>query len=151
MLVAIGSDHRGYQLKAHLIDLLKRLEHTPHDCGTHDTTAIDYPDIAIAVAQQVTSGAVDRGILICGTGIGMCITANKLNGIRAATCYDELAACTARQHNDLNILCLSADMLGAQSVERIVETFLSTPFDGGRHARRLEKISQLEQSRIVSG
>ncbi|HZZ79807.1 MAG TPA: ribose 5-phosphate isomerase B, partial [Gemmataceae bacterium] len=113
-------------------------------CGTRDATSVDYPDIACVVAKQVSAHEVERGILICGTGIGMCIAANKFPGVRAAPCHDDLSAEMSRRHNDLNLLCLSADMLGEKLIDRMVEIWLRTEFEGGRHARRVEKISQLE-------
>ncbi len=145
MRIAIGSDHRGYAVKAKIIELLKRLSHEVVDVGTHSTDSVDYPDLAHQVAAQVGAGEVERGILICGSGIGMAIAANKVAGVRAAPCHDDLTAEMSRRHNDLNVLCLSADMLGEKLIDRMVEIWLSTPFEGGRHARRVEKISQLEQ------
>jgi ribose 5-phosphate isomerase B len=146
MRIAIGSDHRGYHVKSKIIELLKRLNHEALDCGTCSTESVDYPDIAAIVAQKVGSGEVDRGILICGSGIGMCIAANKIPGVRAAPCHDDLTAEMSRRHNDLNVLCLSADMLGEKLIDRMVEIWLSTEFEGGRHARRVEKITQLEHT-----
>jgi ribose 5-phosphate isomerase B len=145
MRIAIGSDHRGFQVKGKIIDLLKRLNHEVIDVGTHSTDSVDYPDFAQMVARKVGSGEVERGILICGSGIGMAIAANKVPGVRAAPCHDDLTAEMSRRHNDLNLLCLSADMLGEKLIDRMVEIWLNTPFEGGRHARRVEKISQLEQ------
>ena len=144
MQIAIGSDHRGYQVKSKIIALLKRLEHTVVDVGTDDTASVDYPDIAADVAHRVSRGEADRGILICGSGLGMCIAANKVPGIRAAPCHDDLTAEMSRRHNDLNVLCLSADMLGEKLIDRMVEIWLTTEFEGGRHARRVEKIEKLE-------
>jgi ribose 5-phosphate isomerase B len=145
MRIAIGSDHRGFQVKGKIIELLKRLNHEVVDVGTHSTESVDYPDFAQMVAVKVSRGEVDRGILICGSGIGMAIAANKVPGVRAAPCHDDLTAEMSRRHNDLNLLCLSADMLGEKLIDRMVEIWLNTPFEGGRHARRVEKISQLEQ------
>ena len=145
MRIAIGSDHRGYGVKGKLIELLKRLNHEPPDLGAHSPESVDYPDFAAAVGHEVADGRADRGILICGSGIGMCIAANKIPGVRAAPCHDDLTAEMSRRHNDLNVLCLSADMLGEKLIDRMVEIWLNTPFEGGRHARRVEKISQLEQ------
>jgi ribose 5-phosphate isomerase B len=144
MKIAVGSDHRGFAVKENLVQLLKRLGHEVIDCGTHDASSVDYPDIAAVVARQVSAAEVDRGILICGTGIGMCIAANKFPGVRAAPCHDDLSAEMSRRHNDLNLLCLSADMLGEKLIDRMVEIWLRTEFEGGRHARRVEKIGQLE-------
>lgn len=144
MRIAIGSDHRGFQVKGKIIELLKRLNHEAIDVGTHGTESVDYPDFAQLVAAKVSTGEVERGILICGSGIGMAIVANKFPGVRAAPCHDDLTAEMSRRHNDLNLLCLSADMLGEKLIDRMVEIWLNTPFEGGRHARRVEKISQLE-------
>jgi ribose 5-phosphate isomerase B len=144
MRIAIGSDHRGFHVKARIIELLKRLNHEVTDVGTHGTESVDYPDFAHLVAVKVSTHEVDRGILICGSGIGMAIAANKVAGVRAAPCHDDLTAEMSRRHNDLNLLCLSADMLGEKLIDRMVEIWLNTPFEGGRHARRVEKISQLE-------
>ena len=144
MRVAVGSDHRGVEMRGKLVELLKRLGQEVTDVGCHGPISIDYPDIAAAVGRKVSSGEVDRGILICGSGLGMCIAANKISGVRAAPCFDDVTAELSRRHNDLNVLCLSGDMLGDRLINRLVEVWLSTPFDGGRHARRLAKISALE-------
>jgi ribose 5-phosphate isomerase B len=145
MRVAVGTDHRGYALRARIIDLLQRLGHEVDDLGTYSAEAVDYPDIAARVARKVAHGEAQRGILICGTGLGMCITANKFPGVRAAPCHDDLTAELSRRHNDSNILCLSADLLGERLVDRMVELWLTTPFEGGRHARRVDKIAALER------
>jgi len=147
MRIAIGSDHRGYLVKTKVIELLDRLQHEVIDVGPDNSESIDYPDIAFEVGRRVSAGEADRGILICGSGIGMCIAANKIPGVRAAPCHDDLTAEMSRRHNDLNVMCLSADMLGARLIDRMVEIWLSTPFEGGRHARRVEKITQIEQGR----
>jgi len=145
MRVAVGSDHRGYATRGNVVELLQRLGCEVEDLGTFTPDAVDYPDVAALVARKVGDGEVDRGILICGTGMGMCIAANKFPGIRAATCHDDLTTEMSRRHNDTNILCLSSDLLGERLVDRMIELWLSTPFEGGRHARRVEKISKLEQ------
>jgi len=147
MRIAVGSDHRGYAVKGKLIDLLKRLNQEVVDAGPGSSESVDYPDIASLVASQVSDGSVDRGILICGTGIGMCIAANKFPHVRAAPCHDDLTAEMSRRHNDLNVLCLSADMLGEKLIDRMVEIWLKTEFEGGRHARRVEKITEMEKKR----
>lgn len=147
MRIAIGSDHRGYTVKSKVIELVRRLGHEVFDEGCSGTESVDYPDIATVVGQKVSSGEMDRGILICGTGIGMCIAANKFPGVRAAPCHDDLTAEMSRRHNDLNVLCLSADMLGEKLIDRMVEIWLSTAFEGGRHARRIEKLTEMERSR----
>ncbi len=144
MRIAIGSDHRGFSVKNKVVELATRLGHEVCDAGPASAESVDYPDIASLVASQVSSGKVERGILICGTGIGMCIAANKFPGVRAAPCHDDLTAEMSRRHNDLNVLCLSADMLGEKLIDRMVEIWLNTPFEGGRHARRVDKIARLE-------
>ena len=144
MRIAIGSDHRGVQSRLRVIDLLKRMGHEVVDCGSHTEDAVDYPDIAADVAVRVSQGTVDRGILLCCTGVGMAIAANKVAGVRAATCHDEVTAEMSRRHNDLNVLCLSAEMIGPEVQEKMIHTWLETPFEGGRHARRVAKIAALE-------
>ena len=114
------------------------------DSDETTTKAVDYPDVAAAVAEAVASGEADKGILICGTGIGMCVAANKIRGVRAAVCCNEVAAELSRRHNDANVLCLSGEFLGVAEIESLVRVWLTTPFDGGRHARRVDKISALE-------
>lgn len=145
MRVSIGSDHRGFHIKAKLSELLREQGHEVVDAGTFDEQSIDYPDVAAAVAGAVSHGAADRGILICGTGIGMAIAANKFAGVRAATCHDEVTAEMSRRHNDVNVLCLSGDMLGERRMDRMVKLWLETEFEGGRHARRVAKITDLER------
>ncbi|RIK81593.1 MAG: ribose 5-phosphate isomerase B [Planctomycetota bacterium] len=144
MRIAVGSDHRGYNLKEQLIGLLRSKGHEVTDVGATGSESVDYPDFAALVARKVSAGAVDRGILICGTGIGMAIAANKFPGVRAAPCYDEVTAELSRRHNNLNVLCLSADMLSPRTVERMVEVWIATQFEGGRHERRVEKIHRFE-------
>mgnify|MGYP001215221209 FL=1 len=146
MRIAIGSDHRGYLMKERITSLLIQMGHQVDDQGTASEESVDYPDFASRVAKKVSSQEVNRGILICGTGIGMSIAANKIPGVRAAPCYDQLSAEISRRHNDLNVLCLSADMLGNRLVEPLLETWINTSFDGGRHTRRVQKIRQLETS-----
>ena len=144
MRIAIGSDHRGVAARLRLIGLLERLGHEVVDCGSHGTEAVDYPDIAADVAHRVSHGTVDRGVLLCCTGVGMAIAANKVHGVRAATCHDEVTAEMSRRHNDLNVLCLSAEMIGPEVQDKLIRTWLETPFEGGRHARRVAKIAALE-------
>jgi len=146
MKIAVGSDHRGVHVKEKIIQLVGNFGHEVSDAGTTAEDAVDYPDVASDVARRVSAGEVDRGILICGTGIGMCIAANKFTGVRAAPCHDDLTAEMSRRHNDLNVLCLSADMLGERLIDHMVEIWLNTEFEGGRHPRRVEKITQLEQT-----
>jgi ribose 5-phosphate isomerase B len=145
MRIAVGSDHRGCSIRAKVIDLLNRLGHEVVDVGTATNEPVDYPDVAAEVARRVSRHEVDRGVLVCGTGLGMCIAANKFPGVRAAPCHDDLTAEMSRRHNDLNVLCLSADLLGERLVDRMVELWMNTPFEGGRHARRVEKIAELER------
>jgi ribose 5-phosphate isomerase B len=145
MRIAIGTDHRGFPIRARVIDLLQRLGHEVEDLGTYSGEAVDYPDIAARVARKVSHGEAERGILVCGTGLGMCIAANKFKGVRAAPCHDDLTAEMSRRHNDSNVLCLSADLLGERLIDRMIELWLTTPFEGGRHARRVEKILALER------
>ena len=144
MRIAIGSDHRGVAARQRLMGLLQRLGHEVIDCGSHGEEAVDYPDIAADVARRVSEGSVDRGILLCCTGVGMAIAANKLPGVRAATCHDEVTAEMSRRHNDLNVLCLSAEMIGPEVQDKLIQTWLTTSFEGGRHARRVAKIAALE-------
>jgi ribose 5-phosphate isomerase B len=144
MKIAVASDHRGYVIKGKIVALIVELGHQPTDMGTDSSESVDYPDFGAKVARAVSEKAVDRGILICGTGMGMCITANKFPGVRACTCHDDLTAEMSRRHNDANVLCLSADLLGDRLVNRMVEIWLKTEFEGGRHARRVEKIGQIE-------
>lgn len=144
MKIAIASDHRGRSAKIQTVVQLRELGHDVSDFGPADDECVDYPDFAAEVAQKVSAGAFDRGILICGTGIGMCITANKYYGVRAVNCHDELTAEMSRRHNNANILCLSGDLLSDQLVARIVDLWLRTEFEGGRHARRVGKIANIE-------
>src|SRR5262245_51899446 len=145
MKVAIASDHRGFHLKEKVISLLKAQGHTVIDDGPASDASVDYPDFAALVAKKVSSGEVDRGILICGTGIGMAISANKFSGVRAAAIGDEVTAELSRRHNDLNVLCLSGDLLSSRVIGRVGEIWMKTKFEGGRHERRVEKIRELEE------
>ena len=148
MRIAVGADHRGFAIHSKVVDLVHRLGHEVLDLGTHGEDPVDYPDIAASVAALVSRGEVERGILICGTGLGMCIAANKFPKVRAAPCHDDLTAEMSRRHNDLNVLCLSADLLGERLIDRMIEIWLSTPFEAGRHARRVEKITALEREHL---
>ena len=145
MKVAVANDHRGIEAKEQVKAIITELNHQCVDFGTSVEGPIDYPDVAYAAAGAVSKKEVDRAILICGTGIGMCIAANKVHGIRAALCYDELNARISREHNDSNVLCLSGDLLGSQVLRKIVEVWLSTKFSGGRHQRRVNKIKAIEK------
>jgi ribose 5-phosphate isomerase B len=144
MKIAIGSDHRGYDVKRRVITVLQNLGHEVIDAGPHGRDSVDYPDFAFEVATAVGEGRAERGILICGTGIGMCIAANKVRGVRAAPCHDSITAEMSRRHNDANVLCLSADLLGEELIDRMVRIWLETEFESGRHARRVEKITRFE-------
>jgi ribose 5-phosphate isomerase B len=144
MKIVIGSDHRGVDTKKRLIASLQELQHEVIDLGPVGLESVDYPDFAFEVARRVSRGEADRGLLICGTGIGMCIAANKVKGVRAASCHDTIAAEMCRRHNDANVLCLSADLLGEELMVRMAKIFLETQFEGGRHSRRIEKISKFE-------
>ncbi len=145
MKIAVASDHRGYAVKSKILNQLKDLGHEGIDYGPDGSDSVDYPDYASKVAKSVSKGEIDRGILICGTGIGMCIVANKFSGVRAAPCHDDITAEMSRRHNDANVLCLSADLLGERLVNRMVEIWVSTDFEGGRHARRVDKIADFEK------
>jgi ribose 5-phosphate isomerase B len=144
MKIAIGSDHRGFEAKTRIISVLHQLGHEVLDAGPNGRDSVDYPDFAFEVARAVGEGRADRGILICGTGIGMCIAANKVRNVRAAPCHDSITAEMSRRHNDANVLCFSADLLGEELIDRMVRIWLETPFEGGRHARRVEKIMRFE-------
>jgi len=146
MRIAVGSDHRGVKLRGKIVEMLHHLGIEVVDVGVDNVESCDYPDIAAAVAQRVSEGEVDRGILVCGTGLGMAIAANKFPGVRAAPCHDFVTAELSRRHNDLNVLCLSGDILGERLVDRLVEIWLNTEFEGGRHERRVEKIRALENA-----
>ena len=146
MRISIGNDHRGSAVKRKVIELVRRLGHEVQDFGAVDDGAVDYPDFAYVVAQAVAQSRFDRGILICGSGVGMSIAANKVRGVRAALCHDDLTAEMSRRHNDANILCLSGDLLGEQLAARTIEAWLATPFEKARHAQRIAKIAQIEQA-----
>jgi ribose 5-phosphate isomerase B len=145
MRIAVGSDHRGVRLKSRIDKTLAEYGFVVMDVGPSDDARVDYTDYAEVVSLKVANGEADRGILICGTGIGMAITANKFPGVRAATAHDELTAEMCRRHNDVNVLCLSGDMLGERPIDKMLDIWLKTQFEGGRHARRVEKIRAIEQ------
>ena len=144
MQIAVGSDHAGLKLKNAVISYLSELGHSYEDFGTFDTNSVDYPDIGRTVATAVVEKKYDLGILICSTGVGMCIVANKVKGIRAALCHDTFAAARAREHTDCNILCMGEWCIGQGIGREIVKAFLDAEFVGGRHARRLEKMQDLD-------
>jgi ribose 5-phosphate isomerase B len=139
--IAVAADHAGYELKSLLIAELRALGLEVRDLGTNGPESVDYPDFANAVARAITSGEAQRGLLICGTGIGMSIAANRHPALRAALCHDGLGARLARQHNDANVLVLGGRLIGAETAKDCLKIFISTPFDGGRHSARIAKLS----------
>jgi len=145
MKIAIACDHRGYEAKELIKSILQRGGHEVADFGTNESKSCDYPDFAIPTGLAVANKEADCGILICGSGIGMSITANKIRGIRAALCHDELTAQMSRKHNDANILCLPSMLVNDPLITRIVETWLETGFEGGRHDRRVQKMMEAEK------
>ena len=144
MKIAVGGDHRAREIKEYVKEILDEHDYTYHDFGCFTEDAVDYPDIAVQVAEAVAAGECERGILKCGTGIGMCIAANKVNGIRAAQCYDAFTAQRSRLHNDAQICCIAAEA-GKARIPSILEKFLTTEFEGGRHIARVEKIRMIEE------
>lgn len=144
-MISIGCDHGGLELKNSIIEHLKARGTEYTDRGTYTAESIDYPDIAEKVAKDITDGYAELGILVCGTGIGMSMAANKIKGIRAAVCGDHYSVKYTRMHNDANILCLGGRVTGAGIADELVDIFLDTKFEGGRHARRVEKIAALEK------
>ncbi len=144
MKIALGADHRGSDALRAITETLTANRHVPLPLGISQDRSCDYPDMAYPVAYAVAQGDADRGILVCGSGIGMSIAANKVKGIRAALVHDEVGAEVSRRHNDANVLCLPADMLGKHVIERIVLAWLRTEFEGGRHERRVQKIKAIE-------
>ena len=151
MRLIIGSDHGGFRLKASIVEELTKAGHQVEDAGTHSADSVDYPDIAVAVARRVAEGEFARGILVCGTGIGMSIAANKIAGVRAAVVSDGFSARMARAHNDANVLCLGERVVGPGLAGDLVKAFLDTPFEGGRHATRVDKIRQVDSARSGGG
>ena len=146
MKIAIGSDHAGFVLKKEVLALLKRLSFEVTNCGTNDTSSVDYPDFGEKVSRLVSAGEVDRGILICGTGIGMSMVANKFPNVRASLCNDLFSAKMSRLHNDANVLVLGGRIIGKDLAAEIVTTWMSTPFEGDRHLKRLHKIKKIEET-----
>lgn len=146
MRIAIGADHAGFPLKQHLVVTLARLGHSVHDHGTHSEAAVDYPPICAQVARLVTSGKADRGIVIGGSGQGEQMAANKVHGVRAALCNDLYTARMSRAHNDANVLAMGGRIVAFGLAEEIVALWLDTPFDGGRHQRRVELIGEIERT-----
>lgn len=147
MKVAVASDHRGFAAKQQIKSILTQLGHEYTDFGTNDNNPIDYPDLAYLAATSVAQKQADRGILICATGLGMSIAANKIKGIRAVLCHDELSAQISRDHNDANVLCISGDQINEVLLRKMVEVWLNTEFSGGRHERRVRKIAAIEEGK----
>ncbi|HOB30317.1 MAG TPA: ribose 5-phosphate isomerase B [Bacillota bacterium] len=145
MKIALGSDHAGYDLKNRIKDFVETLGYEPYDLGSYSQESVDYPDFAVKVAHAVRDKQCDLGILVCGTGLGMAIAANKIKGIRAVTCSDTFSARCSREHNDANILCIGARVVGEGLAMDIVKTWLEAEFEGGRHLRRVNKIIKLEE------
>ena len=143
MIIPIASDHAVFETKEKVKAWLEEMDHMPVDFGTHSEESVDYPDFAVQVAEKVNNGEHDKGILICGSGQGMCMTANKYKNVRAALVYDDKSAKMTRQHNNANILCLPGRELSEEDLKKIVKIWLSTDFDGGRHERRVNKIHDL--------
>jgi len=148
MKVVLAGDHRGYQLKESLKKVLEEMKIEFLDVGAFSAASVDYPDFAMLAAEKVSRGDYDRGILICGSGIGMCIVANKFPGVRAALCYDVFTAEMSRKHNDSNILGIGADVINEELARKILHVWLEAKFEGGRHLRRTKKISEIE-SRLM--
>ena len=145
MKVIIASDHRGFKVKARIFLQVSELVDSVSNVGPFTEGSVDYPDFAAIVANEISQGHADRGILVCGTGIGMAITANKFPSVRAASCMNELSAKLSRQHNDLNVLCIGADLLSMTEIDDIIKIWLETEFEGDRHQRRIDKIHQYEK------
>ncbi len=145
MKIAVAADHAGWQDKTWLLERLRDLGHEVVDFGTGSEESCDYPDYAAAAAQAVAGGACDRGVLVCGTGVGMSMAANKVNGIRAAACQTVDAARLSREHNGANVLCLGARVTDRETMQEIVDVWLASAFEGGRHGRRVDKIMALEE------
>lgn len=149
MKISLGSDHAGFEQKQQLVEYVKQLGHEVIDRGPDTDDRVDYPDYAVAVAKDVQSGAADRGILVCGTGIGMALAADKVPGVRAANIVREDFAVLCREHNDANVLTLSGRFVSLEENKRIVDAFLTTEFAGGRHANRVAKVNALDQDALL--
>ncbi|MFQ5816351.1 MAG: ribose 5-phosphate isomerase B [Terriglobia bacterium] len=149
--VALGADHAGYRVKERIKEFLQKSDYEVIDFGTHAEESVDYPDYSGPVAQSVASAEADRGILVCGTGIGTAMAANKIAGIRAANCNDTYTARMATEHNDANVLAVGARVVDADHAIAIVKEWLGARFQGGRHQRRIEKIAQLERNQALAG
>jgi len=143
MIIPIASDHAGYEAKEHTKNILEQLGYMPVDYGTHTSESVDYPEFAVQVAKKINSGENEFGVLICGSGQGMCMTANKFPNVRAALCYTADVAKLAREHNNANIICLPGRLLNEKKIKEILEAWFSADFEGGRHKRRVDKIQSL--------
>jgi len=151
MTVAVGCDHAGWELKERLKAWLIQAGHQVLDFGTHSPEPVDYPDYAVQVAESIATGKAERGLLVCGSGIGMAMTANKVPGVRAAFCHDLVTARLSREHNDANVLALGGRLIGGELAAQILDVWLTTPFEGGRHSRRVGKIRDAEERHLRSG
>jgi len=153
MRVALGVDHRGFGIKAELLRMLEARGHSVLDLGTHSPDAVDYPDSAAAVGEAVASGRAQRGILVCGSGVGASVAANKIRGVRAAVCHDTYSAHQGVQHDDMNVLCLGAGIIGLSVMEELIEAFLAATFHAHeeRYVRRLRKVEALERGERLPG
>ncbi len=147
MIIPIASDHAGFEAKEKAVKILEEMGHMPIDFGTHSDDSVDYPDFAVQVAEKVDSGEHEQGILVCGSGQGMCMTANKFKNIRAALAYNENSAALTRQHNNANILCLPGRELSDKQLRAILKSWLEAKFEGGRHERRVNKIHSLTEEK----
>jgi ribose 5-phosphate isomerase B len=147
MKIAIACDHRGYDTKRKLIPMLKKMGHEVEDFGCESTASVDYPDYALPASLSVSTGQNDIGILLDGSGIGMSVAGNKVRGIRAGLVHDHVTARRAREHNHCNVLCMGTDLLSEDQIRQIVEIFLTTNFEPGRHARRIEKLQEFENKK----
>lgn len=147
MKLVIGSDHGGFQLKGFLFAELEKAGHQVTDAGAYTADSVDYPDVASQLAKRVAEGEFERGILVCGTGVGVAIAANKVHGVRAGVVSDTFSAKMSRAHNDCNVLCIGERVVGPGLAMELVTAFLTTPFEGGRHERRVDKIRQLDSQR----
>lgn len=146
MRIAVGADHAGYDAKEHLKRWLAERGHDVDDVGTHGSASVDYPDFAGKASRRVAKGEADFGLLVCGSGIGMSIAANKVKGVRAAVCGEPFSARLARRHNDANVLCMGARITGPGLMEEILAAFLESSFEGGRHVQRVDKIHRIEST-----
>ena len=149
MKLAFGADHAGFQLKDHLVTYARGLGHDVRDFGTNGPASVDYPEFAVAVANEVVAGRIDLGVVICSNGVGISITANKVVGIRAALCYTSWGSARARQHTNANVLALGGLEIGAAIAEEILHAFLTNEFEGGRHQRRVDKLMEVERTGIA--